>query len=786
MVAGIGDLSIAQGDGAAVLDTVLARAGIGDLHALHRHLGGIVDAVLAGGGDGQLLGLDSALAVVVHAVLCSIGDGHIRSGQSAGIVQTVIFRAGELRAGNGHGTVVLEAVAVGTGVGHGQIGDGHDGLIVDAVLGHIMDVGTVDGHGSAGLIVDAVHAGAGNGDILSLHHGGVVDTLLSGGADLHSLQHQLAAVFRQIEAVGLSVGNGAVLDGQRAGLHIRTVVAHGIGDEILDDRFAGDVLDGILVHILDGQDIRDQLAALIVYAVAAHIFHGHIVGDDPAAVQLEAVLLHILDVHIVQLHGSACVHLHCGGGNIADGAAVHIQLAAVGIHAVLFPVSAFQHHIVEGSNTVAHGDGLITADTQHTAVHRHGAAGVGNIAVTAALYRQILQRHLTGEVVNGHGIAALYGHIGTGDLTAVVGQAVDLGGVHHCAIQSQRAGLAVQNSALGQLHLTGVHGAVVAQAVDTGGHGTAGDLCAGAVSYHDAILLGLCIFTAGHGKGAGCHVHIVESRLFHLAASLLGSAGGIDGRAALGTGHYRAGQLQRAVVDHIVDLAVQQLAAGQPGSSGLAHHQVGIAATLDHSLLGDDKFTLVPQSNAVAVALGVHFHSAAQGKRSALIQGDERSHGGGILCRQLGAAHAPGGIVAAGPLALQLGIQYDGTGTVDGFIAHHGQRLCDHHIAVQGDGLITGLLQQLCQLTFLDRAGIDHIALGQQYCQHNSQHHHSANEQRQSALFPGFSCSRSHRNSPSCLYINSTRSSEEGYGQKYALRRSGGPPHGRSRMPCSC
>ena len=726
MLAGAGNSQLLNLGGAGgVVDTILA--GVADLNIIQGNGGVVVHALTLDIGDGEVREGGLALIIIDTVVGCAV-NGDIRSGQHTVVVQTVILGVGHGCGIQHQRAIVLNAVAFCAGVHHRHIGGGHGGLVVDAVLAGSIDGQAVDGHLAADLIIDTVHAGSGNGDILHLHNGDIVDALLAHIGNGHILQHQLLCHGDSVEAVGDHGGKGTVLHSQRTGGHIGTVVAHILGIHAGDRGGAGLMLDGVLLDGIDGQAFHLDIAAIVVYAMATHVSQGHIFYHDTAAIGLEAVLLHILDGHIVQLDVAAGVSLDSGGGNVLHGAVAKVKLAAEDINAVLLAAGAVDGNIVQHSLAVAHSDRLVTANIQHSAIDGQVAACDGNIAVTAAADCQVLQFHITGEVVDRAGVALLGSELLCVDLAAVVGKTVDLAGIHGGALDIQLGTVIVHDAALTQQHGAGIGSAVVAQAMDTVGDLATGDISSGTLGYHDGILGSTGVDTAGHGEGAGGHIDIVERGAGYGAAGLGQLAGGVNGSTALSAGNRTADQGQLAVVDHIVDLSRQQLAAVDGDFSTLSHHKVGIAAVFNLGILGQRQLCALFHQNAVGVAAGIDGGACTQGQTGACGDPQGSTHGACFLSLQLGAADTPGGLLRVGPGAVHGGIQQDGAVAGNGFVAIDDQLAINDHILLQLYDAIAFLGQSLGQLTGeLVHRWLFTVALGQQQrrCRHQYRQQHT-------------------------------------------------------------
>ena len=760
------DLDIRHSNRAAVLDAVLARTGLVDLDIGQRELSHIVDAMLRGAGDGhifqrslaigvvnavlagaadlQISDLDGAIvvhalcsritdgqvrkfgiaAIVVHTVVLCAVDGDVLGCQLAGVIHTMVLRAGDIGLGHGHGAVVLDTVAVRTGIADGHIGDGHIGLVIDAVLPHIFNNGVGNGDHAACLIVDAVHARVGNGHILDFHHGIVVDALLARAGDRHILQHQLVVAFDQIEAVGIHIRKGTVGDGQRALRHIAAVVS-GTGDlRIGHGGCTGQVLHRVFLDFFDGNAIGGNFAALIVDTVAAQIFHGHVIRNDLTAVNLETVLACILDVHIVQLYIAARVQLDRGGADIFNGAVVHDQVAAEGVNTVLFIGSTLDLDVIQHGFAVAYYNRLVTAHIQYRAVDGHIAACVGDIAVPAAFHGQVIELHVTGEVIHRAGVTADGSELVSNDLAAVVGQAVDLAGIHSGALNVQDAGAVVHDSALVQCHCTGIGGTVVAQAVGAVGDGATGHIGSCILRNQHTVLSRAVIDTAGHGKAAGGHIDIVHSGLFDGAAGLGQSAVRIHRGAGSSTGNRTAGDGHCTVVDDVIALAFHHAAALDIQRCLFAYHQVGVAAVLHQRIAGHGQLGAALQDNAVDIALGVDTRAAAEGKAGTVADGEHRGHGLSILSLHSRTANAPRRVRAVRPGRVRGFLQQDFARAGDGLGSVHHQRFADDHITGQLNGVRTLRRKTASQLTavLLRRQAVTEEDRGTASC-HQCQHH---------------------------------------------------------------
>ena len=740
MVLGIGNLCIGNGDGAAVLQTVLALAGVANHSAVQGHAGNVVDTMLAGAGDGQLLHNGGAIGVVdavltgagdlhighidgaivvdalsagvahlqvdhgdiamviVHTVVAGAVDDHILSIQLAGVVETMLLGAGHAGLLHRHGAVVLDTIAVSTGILDGHIGDGHGGLIVDAVLGNILDDGVGHSDHAADLIVDTVHAGLGDMNVLSLDHRVVVDTLLTGAGDLHCIQNQLIVALDQIEAVGLHIGKGAVGNGQGAFGHIATVVAGAGSSHLVQSGGAANMLHRVLLNAGDGHAFADDLAVLIVDTMAAHVGHGHILGIDLAAVHLETILADILDLYVLQIDHAARIQLNSGGADVFNGAVVNVQVTAKGVNAVLLIGGTLNGNVVQNSLAIANHHRLVAAHIQHAAVDGQIAAGGGDVAIAAAFNGQVVQLHVTGEVVHRAGVAADGSEVGGSDLTAVVSQTVDFAGVNSGVLHIQLAGTIVHDAALAEGHLAGIQGAVVAHTVGAVGDSAAGHFGSCAFGHQNAILACAFVGAAGHGKGAGSHIDVMHGSAGNIAAGLGGGAGIIDSRACLSTVDGAAADGQGTVVDNVVAAAFQQAAALNIQRGLLAHDQVGITAVFDNSLLLDGQLSAAFQDDAVDLTFSVDTCGTAEGQAGAVADGQYRRQLGGVSHIQRWATNAPGGIAGLRPLGLRSVVQQDLAGAGDGLVAVDHQRLADDDILGQLNGVGALRSQSLQQL----------------------------------------------------------------------------------------
>ena len=679
-----------------VVDTV--GAGLGNLDIFQRHSGIVVDALRACTVDGQTLNIGSTL-VVVEAVLLGGVHRDIGTVQSAVVVHTVILGVCNRCTLQGHGAVVLDAVASCAGVADLNIVSSHGSLVVDAMLCHVADRQAADRHSRAGLVIDTVLAGIADGQIGGGNGGCVVDALLHRIGDLNILQYQLVFAGNDIEAVSGHIIQLTVLNSQRTFFHVCAVVAHFGSFHAGHSGGTGLVLNGILFDIIHLQAVGSDLTAVVVDAVAVHIVQRNIVEHQTAAFVLEAVLGRILNVHLIQFHVCACIQLDCSGAGVFDGAVIQVGLAAVGIDTVLFTVCAQELNIVHHGLTIAHDQRLIPAHIQRTAVDGQVAACVGNVGVTAALDGDIDQIHVAGEIIDGAGIAADGSEVLRIDRAAVVGQAVNLCGIHSGILHIQLAGGIVHDAALSQQHIAHGHFAVVAQAVDAVADVTAGDLRIAACCNHNTILGCAVIDAAGHGEAAALgNIDVMEGRLRDFAAFLGEAAAVVNGRAGLGAGNNASAQTQLAVVEHIVSAAVQQLTAFDQALSLGSQHNVCVTAVLNGSFVTDFQGALVRHVNTIAVIPGIHGDVAAQSQACACIDLQQCGHGGAIR-RVLGCtAHTPGGRIAFGPLSLQRGIQQNLTIAHNRLCTVHFHRTFQYNITVDLNGLDALICQQTGQL----------------------------------------------------------------------------------------